>query len=130
MWSQLPDFDTLLAIAQQDPDAYERFRHQQVEAAIRSSTHTAQARLRGLQFQIDSQRKLHPCPLGACIKISQMMSDSFACLSAQLDLITKPSPPPFDSNLDEDQHGDELELPFRLFPSKNQGAEIIPFRRN
>lgn len=73
----LPDFDTLATLAEQDPEGFEELRQQHIEALIASAPATTRQRLRGLQFQIDAQRRLHSNPLAACIKISQMMHDSF-----------------------------------------------------
>ena len=77
MLPKLPDFNSLKRIAQLDPEALERIRQQHVEAIIASSPKHLRQRLRGLQFQIDMQRRLNPNPLSACIKISQMMHESF-----------------------------------------------------
>ncbi|GAB1256537.1 DUF3135 domain-containing protein [Aurantivibrio plasticivorans] len=73
----LPDFDTLKNLAAEDPDALEALRQQHVDALISSAPAEHQRRLRGLQFQIDAQRQIHSQPMSACIKISQMMYESF-----------------------------------------------------
>ena len=87
--SDFPSFDTLLDMAQHRPDELERFRQEQIERLISSAPEISQRRLRGLQFQIDAQRQLHSdSALGSCMKISQMMHESFANLRRQLNDIT------------------------------------------
>lgn len=87
--SDHPSFDELLKLAQENPEALEKFRLEQVELIISQAPLENQQRLRGLQFQIDAQRSLHTSsPMGACLKISQMMHDSFDDLRSWLDKIT------------------------------------------
>ncbi|BFM16619.1 hypothetical protein R50073_28020 [Maricurvus nonylphenolicus] len=78
--SSLPSFDTLMTMALTNPEGFERLRQQEVDALIASAPEEIQQRLRGLQFQIDAQRQIHKTPMGACIKISNMMHESFAQL--------------------------------------------------
>jgi len=84
MQSTLPEFDTLVALARKDPARLEALRVQLCEELIASAPEATQRRLRGLQFQIDAQRRLTKTPLQACQKISEMMHDSFAELRATL----------------------------------------------
>lgn len=80
----LPDFDQLLELAKNKPEELETLRAKLVGSLIAKASGDTQARLRGLQFQIDAQRKIHKSPLGACIKISSMMKNSFHDLITQL----------------------------------------------
>ncbi len=80
----LPDFNTLKVMAQENPEALERLRREHVEALIESAPEALKPRLRGLQFQIDSQRRLARTPLQSCINISRMMHDSFHTLRERL----------------------------------------------
>jgi hypothetical protein len=83
MMSNYPSFNDLLKLAQENPVALEKFRQEQVELIINRAPIKHQQRLRGLQFQIDAQRASHVnSPMGACLKISQMMHDSFNDLRA------------------------------------------------
>lgn len=87
--SDFPSFDTLLKLAKEQPEELEKLRLEQVDFIINQAPENCQRRLRGLQFQIDSQRKLHcDSPMGACMKISQMMHESFAELRVWLNDIT------------------------------------------
>lgn len=78
MQSTLPDFEVLATMAQNDPEGLEALRQRLCEELIASAPPHMQRRLRGLQFQIDAQRRLSRTPLQACIRISEMMHDSFA----------------------------------------------------
>lgn len=73
----LPDFDTLRHMAEQDPDGLEDLRLQLVEQLISSAPEAYHRRLRGLQFQIDMERRKAGNPVAACIKLSAMMHNSF-----------------------------------------------------
>jgi hypothetical protein len=88
MQSTLPDFEVLATMAQNDPVGLEALRQRLCEELIASAPPHMQRRLRGLQFQIDAQRRLAKTPLQACIKISEMMHDSFAELRAALNILT------------------------------------------
>lgn len=81
-------FDELAELAKSDPEAFEAYRSQQIEAVINEAPEYLRHRLRGLQFQVDAQRSLHDTPLGSCIKISQMMHDSFAQLQDVLNSVS------------------------------------------
>ncbi|ODS22791.1 hypothetical protein AB835_12225 [Candidatus Endobugula sertula] len=77
--SDLPKFDELVKLAQENPEALEKLRQEHINRTIENAPKAYKHRLQGLQFQIDSQRQIHKnSPLGACIKISQMMNESFA----------------------------------------------------
>ena len=80
----LPDFDTLKTLAEEDIDAFEALRERHIQALIDSAPVEHRRRLIGLQFQIDSIRRLSKNPTQACIKISQMMHDSFLELQSVL----------------------------------------------
>ncbi len=83
--SDLPNFDELVKLAQEDPEALEALRQEHVNKLIDNATPSYQNRLRGLQFQIDANRKIHSdSPMGSCMKISQMMHESFADLRGWL----------------------------------------------
>ena len=92
--SDLPPFDELVKLAQEDPKALEALRKQHVEQLINSAPEGTQTRLKGLQFQIDAHRAIHTdSPMGACMKISQMMHESFAELRGWLNQISNLNDP-------------------------------------
>ena len=80
----LPDFNTLKRLAQDDPAALEALRQEKIRELIQSAPEAYRARLQGLQFQIDAQRRLAKNPVQSCINISRMMHDSFAKLREKL----------------------------------------------
>lgn len=83
------DFDYLSNLYKTDPEKFEAIRTQEIENVISQAGDKEQKRLRGLQFQIDSQREIHKhSAMGACIAISQMMHESFEELRFQLNLAT------------------------------------------
>ncbi|SMF35398.1 Protein of unknown function [Alteromonadaceae bacterium Bs31] len=88
-----PSFDQLSKMAETHPDALEQFRQKEVDALIASAPEDIQRRLRGLQFQIDCQRRLHSSPISACVAISKMMHDSVSRLHHVLNGLTEESAP-------------------------------------
>lgn len=77
-------FDELKDLAANDPAAFEAYRSAQIEAAIGNAPSHMQRRLRGIQFQVDAQRKIHNSPMGSCVKIYQMMQNSLGELNIML----------------------------------------------
>lgn len=78
------NIEQLLKLAKTDPAALEALRQREIAALIDKAPPHARNRLRGLQFEIDCQRRLHKTPMGACVAISQMMMVSLAKLNAAL----------------------------------------------
>ena len=75
---ELPDFETLVALAKNDPAALDRIRKEASETIINGARQDIQQRLRGLQFQIDMEIRRSKSPLDGCIRISRMMHDSLS----------------------------------------------------
>lgn len=91
---ELPNFDELVTLAQENPDALEALRQEHIDAIINSANSDNQQRLRGLQFQIDAQRQIHKSsPMGSCMKISQLMHECFAELRGHLNQISGANDP-------------------------------------
>ena len=109
---ELPDFDTLMALAEKDPAAFEQLKADAVEATIASASETSQRRLRGLQWQVDVELKKAKTPMEGCVKVSEMMHDKLWELRLALQNQ--------DAGLaDAFFHDEELD----------QTADIIPLRR-
>ena len=70
------DFDTWSALANSDPEAFEKQRQGLVNQAIAGAPTGQQQRLRSLQWRIDKVRERSGTPLAACIRISGMMWDA------------------------------------------------------
>lgn len=81
------DFDEAVALARQDPEAYEQYRLDAVEALITRASRKNQQHLRRLQWRIDQERKRAPNASAACVKIYQMMWDSFSGDNGFVDII-------------------------------------------
>lgn len=79
-----PSFDELKKLAERSPEKLEEFRMREVEAIISQAPERVRQRLRGLQFQVNCQIRLHKSPMGSCIAISKMMHDSLHKLNAAL----------------------------------------------
>lgn len=78
----LPSHDDLSRLAREDPSAFEALRHALIERLIADAPERMQARLRGLQFRVDCLRRLSRSPLGATVRIYELMWDSFLDLNA------------------------------------------------
>ena len=74
---ELPDFDYLKLLANEDPEALERLRRLYCEKLIGSAPLRYRDRLQGLQFQIDMIKRRSKNPLHSCIEISKMMMDNY-----------------------------------------------------
>lgn len=95
MKQEMPDFDVLLRLAQNDPEQLEQIRQQLTIEMIDSAPSYIRRRLRGLQFKIDSTRALAKTPMAACIQLTEMMHQSFEELRGALNsLHINSSPPP------------------------------------
>ncbi len=84
MDNQLPDVDALIRLAKDDPDGLERLRERLSNQLIENAPKEAQKRLYGLQFQINMERRRAHNPLHSCIKISEMMMESYQSLQEAL----------------------------------------------
>ena len=85
MNEQLPSFDELKELAANDPYQLEAIRNSHINHALTTASPRFKRKLAGLQFKIDAEReKHHSSPLGSCIKIYEMMNDSFSDLQEAL----------------------------------------------
>jgi len=80
----LPDFDTLMHLHQNDAKALDQIKKEASEALISGTPESAQRRLRGLQFQIDMELRRSTSDLDGCIRVSEMMQASLAELRTKL----------------------------------------------
>lgn len=77
MTDEFPDVDTLMRVAQDDPEGLESIRDTVIDALIESAPNEQiKRKLRGLCFKVDVERERAATPLAACIKLSQMMHNS------------------------------------------------------
>ena len=71
-------FEAAVALARTDPDAFEKYRRDVIEALIARAPERNQQPLRCLQWRIDQERRRAPNPIAACVKLYRMMWESFA----------------------------------------------------
>ena len=69
-------FDTMMGMAKEDPAGFERLRQQMINEVIDEAPADNRRRLIGLQWRVDQERRLAKSPMGACIRISNMMWES------------------------------------------------------
>jgi len=84
MRDDLPDFDTLMTLAKENPKELERIRARLTNDVFEQAPDEIKRRLHGLQFRIKMELKRAKNPNAACIKLSSMMHDSFARLNERL----------------------------------------------
>jgi hypothetical protein len=109
---QLPDFDTLMKLARDNPAALEDLKQTATSALIERAPSQYQRRLRGIQFQVDMAVRRSKNPMDGCLRVSGMMHDSFGQLRGLL------------NDLAGTQPGYQSDAPTTIVPS----AEILPFR--
>lgn len=80
--SPLPRFEELSRLAQERPADFERLRATLVEDFIAHAPQRLEQRLRGLQFRIDSSRRLAKSDYGAALRVFSMMWESFESLAS------------------------------------------------
>ena len=74
---ELPEFDVLREMAQNNPEQLEQLRMELCDQLIQEAPGDVRRRLRGLQFRIDMERRRAKSSMAACIAISGMMHESF-----------------------------------------------------
>jgi len=84
MGYELPEFDTLKEMAENNPEQLEQLRIELCDRLIQEAPEKYRRKLRGLQFRIDMERRRAKNPMAACIAISGMMHDSFDRLRQSL----------------------------------------------
>ncbi len=70
------DFDQWADLARSNVDEFERRRVRVIEQFIDSCPSSRRRRLRGLQFQVDAERRRARTPLQACLRLSSLMWDA------------------------------------------------------
>jgi len=68
-------FEELSRLAREDPEAFEARRQELIEEVISQVPEERQERLRRFQWRIDMERKRAKTPLGACIKLNDMLME-------------------------------------------------------
>lgn len=92
MASQLPSFDVLMELAQNDPEKLEEIRHRLSQEILDDATPAIRQKLEGLNFRINMERQRSKNPLQSCIRITALMHDSFDKMREELDVLVGPAP--------------------------------------
>ena len=71
-------FDSWAQLAQQDPDEFESKRKAYIQQYIEELPLERRERMQRLQWRIDMERQRASNPMSACLRLYQMMWDSFA----------------------------------------------------
>lgn len=88
------NFDEWAELAKNDPDEFERRRKAVIAEAIAAAPAAQQLKLHQLQWKIDAIRSTNT-PLGALLKMQEMMWDSFLNMNDQMQaLVHSLTPPP------------------------------------
>lgn len=74
--SQRFNYDEWVALARENPAAFEEMRQNAIESMIAAAPMRMQQRLRCLQWRIDMERKKCANPLSACLRLYSMMWDA------------------------------------------------------
>jgi hypothetical protein len=107
------DFDEWYRLSQQSPDKFELKRQQLCEQIINHASLNNQRRLRGLQFQINMNRRKSANAMDSCINISTLMWDSFYNLFDELkNLSDYPDKPASQQCQNSEQRPAPVILPF------------------
>jgi hypothetical protein len=72
------NFDQAMELARTDPEAFEQYRRDVIEALIARAPERNRQHLRRVQWRIEQERKRASNPLSACVKLYRMMWESFA----------------------------------------------------
>lgn len=113
MDNYLPDIDSLIKMAQDDPEELEQLRENLCSQLIKNAPEHYQRRLKGIQFQIDMTRRKSGNSLHSCIKISELMLQSYQKLQAALTEL----------NQSNDKNVHTME-----FIKTNSDADVIDFK--
>ncbi len=70
------NFDQWMRLAREDPARFERQRRITIDAFLKTLPPSRQKVLRGLQWRVDMEIRRSRSPLGACIRLYNLMLDS------------------------------------------------------
>ena len=78
---ELPSHEVLSQLARDDPHTYEALRQEVIERFIESAPARIKPRLCGIQFRVDSVRRLSRSTLGSTVAVYELMWESFLRLN-------------------------------------------------
>ncbi len=79
----IPKFETLIELAQRDPEALEKFRQMACQQFIATTPCTHHQRLAAVQNRVEWEIRRAKSPMAGLIKVSGMMHDSLYQLSSK-----------------------------------------------
>ena len=83
------NFDALVLMAKNEPEAFESYRRSLIQKTIENSPQDRQTNLRRYQWRIDQEKRKHDNSLAACIKLTQMMSQRMFSINKQLCVLSE-----------------------------------------
>lgn len=127
----LPDFEELVRLAEEDPAALEKLRQEAVNALIQNAPEQQRRRLKGLQFQIDMERQKAKNPMDSCVRISRLMHESFSKLRDTLNEAQQTHVAQLKNILNQKakRHSDEPKPANEKMPAQS-AANIVQFPHN
>jgi hypothetical protein len=81
------DFDEAMQLARTDPEVFEKYRRYVIESLIARAPKRNREHLRRLQWRIDQERRRASNPVAACVRLYEMMWESFAGECGLIDTI-------------------------------------------
>ena len=66
-------FEECVRLAKKDPDAFENYRIEMIKQVIDRARPECQQRMKGLQFQIDMERRKTGTPMASCLRLNEIM---------------------------------------------------------
>lgn len=91
MATSLPCFDTLMEMAQHDPQALEALRQKLTDEIVEQSNQKQRRKLEQLRFRIEGERYRAATPLASCIRLSSLMHDTLYHLHTHLEKLQQPT---------------------------------------
>ena len=137
MASQLPSFDVLMDLAQNNPEQLENIRKSISEEIIQDASPRIRHRLEGINFKVDMERQRSKTPLQSCIRVAALMHDSFTQMREELDTLFQPAPAPYltnpktlaDDNTKDESSDNRSERRHTLKGRPLNTNNIVPFTR-
>lgn len=121
MANQLPSFDVLMDLAQNNPEQLEDIRNLLSKEIIQDASPRIRHKLEGIIFKVDMERQRSKTPLQSCIRIAALMHDSFNQMREELDTLFQPS------MLKEAHY--HPKVPKCTLPPQVSASNVIPFKR-
>ena len=86
-FSILENFDDLVKLASEDPQAFDAYRADLIEQFISSEAGSRQVNMRRFQWRIEQETRNNTSSMGRCIKLSAMMTERLNYLGQQIDVL-------------------------------------------